>query len=132
MLLQTAENSKSKYKDTHKIRPFSFGHYSSASSSEVSCWHINAGFAATFPSDRSLSLLPQRHPIAGTDLFGVLEKTSRTGDDPTDQSAANRIAEMLLLATCGAETNSTPSIILFYPPSQTYLSPEFPVFLDRG
>lgn len=74
-----------------EIRPFSFGHYCSASSSEVSCWHIHTGFAAPFPSDRSVSLLPQRHPIAGTDLFGVLEKASRTGDDPTDHPGENRI-----------------------------------------
>lgn len=75
-----------------KIRLFSFGHSSGASSrSEVCCWHINAGFAATFPSDRSVSLLPKRHPVAGADLFGVLQKASGAGDDPADQSGENGV-----------------------------------------
>lgn len=51
------------------------------------CRRLHLGLAPTFPSDRPVSLLPQRHPITGTNLFGVLEKACRSGDDPTGQSA---------------------------------------------
>lgn len=71
------------------IRPFSFGRHSRASSSEVGRRHVAAGFAATFSSDRPVSLLPQRYAVAGADLLGVLEKACRTGDDAAGQSGEN-------------------------------------------
>lgn len=54
--------------------------------SEVCCRCLRVGLASTFPSHRPVSLLPQRDPVTGTNLFGVLEKTCRSGDDPTGQS----------------------------------------------
>lgn len=51
--------------------------------SEVCCRCLCAGLAPTFPRYRPVPLLPERHPVAGTNLFGVLEKTRRSGDDPT-------------------------------------------------
>lgn len=53
-------------------------------------WGFCAGLAATFPGDRPVSLLPQCHTIASTNLFRVLEKTCRSGDDPTCNSAGER------------------------------------------
>lgn len=37
----------------------------------------------SFPSDGPISLLPQRHTITGTNLFGVLKQTGGAGDDST-------------------------------------------------
>lgn len=58
--------------------------------SQMCDWGFCAGLAATFPGDRPVSLLPQCHTIASTNLFRVLEKTCRSGDDPTCNSAGER------------------------------------------
>lgn len=103
MRSETLENRGSKYGTLislqrhieRKIRPFSFGRHSSASSSEVSRRHIGAGFAATFPGDRPVSLLPQRYAIAGADLLGVLEQPCGTGNDAADQSGEDCLSGMI-------------------------------------
>lgn len=46
--------------------------------------------APTFPSYWPVPLLPQRDAVAGTNLFGILEKSRRSGDDPTGQPAQGK------------------------------------------
>lgn len=46
--------------------------------------------APTFPGYWPVSLLPQRDAVAGTNLFGILEKSRRSGDDPTGLPAQGK------------------------------------------
>lgn len=66
--------------------------------SEVSRRCLRVGLASTFPSYWPVSLLPQRDSVTGTNLFGVLEKTRRSGDDTTGQSAEE--GTMMSVRTC--------------------------------
>lgn len=58
--------------------------------SQVCCRRLCVGLASAFPGYRPVSLLPERDPVTGTNLFGVLEEACRSGDDPTGQPTKER------------------------------------------
>lgn len=63
----------------------------------------------SFPSDGSISLLPQSHTITGTDLFGVLKQAGGAGDGSTGQpeKAARETAHVKQTHTRSTEGHQT-------------------------
>lgn len=60
--------------------------------------------ASTCPGDWPVSLLPQRDAVTGANLFGILEKARRAGDDPTGQPAEGRETQETFKDTCRRPT----------------------------